>query len=352
MRHSTASVVLDGTPVGDAHPAYVIAECGHNHQGDIEEARRLIHMAKDAGCNACKLQKRDNRTLYTKPFYESAYNSENAYANTYGAHREYLEFSMSQYLELKDYAGELGITFFATPFDLPSVDFLENVGVPFYKVASGSIQNPLLLRRLSETGKPVIVSLGGATEELIAKVVDTLSAVPLVIMHCTAAYPAKAVDLGLGRITWLAQKYPQHVIGFSDHEDGVAMGGPAYILGARVFEKHITMSHTNKGTDHAFSLEYGGLRSYINTIRKTEAASVFPSYPLPSEKGPLTKMGYSCYTTRYLPGGHVITADDLAVKSPAEGLPGWAYDELIGKRLLVAVMADTPLDWSMFGGEF
>jgi len=157
-----SEVVLDGTPVGNGHPPYVIAECGHNHMGSMDEAKRLISVAAAAGVNAVKFQKRFNRELYTQPFYDSPYNSEAAYAPTYGAHRDFLEFDADQYRELQAYAAGVKITFIATPFDLPSVAFLEDLNVPYYKVASGSVQNPLLLRAIGSLGKPVVVSFGGA----------------------------------------------------------------------------------------------------------------------------------------------------------------------------------------------
>jgi len=133
-----AKVNLNGTLVGDARPAYIIAEIGHNHQGDIERALDLVDIAARTGANAVKTQKRDNKTLYTKEFYNTPYNSENAYGATYGEHREALEFGKREYLEISVYAATKGLDFFATAFDIPSVDFLEEIGVPFYKIASGS----------------------------------------------------------------------------------------------------------------------------------------------------------------------------------------------------------------------
>ena len=159
-----SDVVLDGISVGSSHYPYTIAELGHNHMGDIREAKRLMVVAQAAGVQAVKLQRRDNHALYTERFYNSPYGGENSYADTYGAHRDYLEFSLTDYLELQDYADQLGITFIATAFDLPSVEFLQELDVPYFKIASGSIQNPLLLRRVASLGKPVVASLGGAPD--------------------------------------------------------------------------------------------------------------------------------------------------------------------------------------------
>ena len=342
--------VLDGIPVGNEYPPYIIAELGHNHMGDMEECKRLMSMARDAGAQAVKLQKRDNDTLYTRSFYESPYNSENSYAATYGEHRDYLEFSFGQYLELQEFAAYLGITFIATAFDLPSVDFLEALDVPFYKIASGSVSNPLLLRKIAGLGKPILASFGGAKDEDVVRAVEALHSqeAPLVLLHCVAAYPARPPWFGLRRIDWLRETYPEHVVGFSDHDDGIALGGVAYAHGARVFEKHITRDHTNKGTDHAFSLEFGGLISYIKNIDEAAIADTILDHPVEVEKAPITKMRGSCFLNHDMKAGELVQASDVDIKSPEDGLAGWTYDDVVGNRLTVNVNKEQPLRWSYF----
>ena len=346
------NAVLDGISVGPDYPPYVIAEGGSNHMGDIEECKRLMLMAHDAGAQAFKIQKRDNKTLYTEEFYNSAYNSENAYKSTYGAHRDYLEFSLGQFLELQEYANFLGITFIATPFDLPSVDFLEAINVPFYKVASGSISNPLLLRKIASIGVPVVASFGGATPEEVERVVLLFAdaGTELILLHCVAGYPPRPEELTLETIDLLRETYPDHVVGFSDHDDGISMALVAWAKGARVFEKHITNSHTNKGTDHAFSLEYMGLRSYIGNLHEAGRASPYQKQPLESERDPLHKMRSSVYTTRDIAAGEILTAADLVLKSPADGMDGWEYDKLLGLRVRELIEKEEPLSWQKFEG--
>src|SRR5688500_7963188 len=158
----------------DSSDCFVIAEVGHNHGGDVEVCKQLFQAAKYAGVSAVKLQKRDNRSLYTKAFYDSGYNSENAYGSTYGTHREALEFGESQYRELKQYAEHLDLVFFATAFDFKSVEFLEKIDVPCYKVASGDLTNTPLLRVIAQTGKPLIMSSGAATLEDVRRACETI----------------------------------------------------------------------------------------------------------------------------------------------------------------------------------
>src|SRR3990167_4462552 len=169
-----SEVVLDGTPVGNSHPPYIIAECGHNHMGSIDEAKRLISVAAAAGANAVKFQRRNNRELYTQSYYDAPYDNELSYGATYGEHRDFLEFDEGQYRELQAYAADHKITFISTPFDIPSVEFLEDLGVPYYKVASGSVQNPLLLRAIASKRKPVVVSFGGVRPDTIFRAVSEL----------------------------------------------------------------------------------------------------------------------------------------------------------------------------------
>ena len=347
-------VVLDGLTVGLNRPPYIITEIGHNHMGDIEEAKRLFRMAKDGGANAVKLQKRDNKVLYTRDFYESPYNSENSYANTYGAHRDALEFSLAEFLELQEFANYLGITFIATPFDLPSVDFLESIDVPYYKVASGSISNPLLLQKIASIGKPVVASFGGATSAEVERVVVLFAnaGTPLVLLHCVAGYPPRPDELTLETIDLLRATYPEYVVGFSDHDDGISMALVAWAKGARVFEKHITMSHTNKGTDHAFSLEYMGLRAYTGNLHESERASAYKVQPLESERNPLYKMRSAVYFNRDMKAGEKVTAEDVVLKSPEEGLSGWNYYKIVGNRLVVNVNKEQHLSVGLFADEW
>src|SRR3989344_8540205 len=170
---------------------FIIAEIGHNHQGSVEIAKQLFKAAKECGVDAVKLQKRNNKKLYTKEFYNSVYTSENAFGATYGLHREKLEFGKSEYKELQEYAKHLGLIFFATPFDLPSVDFLENLDMPVYKVASGDIIHIHLLQYIAKTGKTIIMSTGASTMEDIKLAYKTIMSInpQLAIMQCTASYP-------------------------------------------------------------------------------------------------------------------------------------------------------------------
>jgi sialic acid synthase len=256
-------LVIDGIRIADDTDCYVIAEIGHNHQGSVETCKRMFDAAKWAGCNAVKLQKRDNKTLYTEEFYNSPYNSENAFGATYGEHREALEFDFRQYELLKAYAESIGLTFFATAFDIPSADFLAALKVPAIKIASGDATNIRLLEHVWKWKTPLIISTGGLNDgDDILRLIGPSTAV----LHCTSGYPAKYEELNLRCISML-RDYPQTVIGWSAHDTGIAMAPVAYALGARIIEKHFTLDRSMKGTDQAMSLEPGAMKKMIENLK-------------------------------------------------------------------------------------
>jgi sialic acid synthase len=334
-------LVIDNFEIGDDQPCYVVAEVGHNHQGDVEQAKRLVDAAKDCGVNAVKLQKRSNRELYTREFYEQPYDNELSFGRTYGEHREALELGADEYRELLRHAREAGVTVFATAFDFESADLLADLGVPAFKFASGDLKNTPLQRHVAAFGKPMLLSTGGGTMADVERAVDTILPLnpQLCVLQCTAAYPADVDDLNLNVITTLRERFPDLVIGLSDHQNGIAMALVAYMLGARVIEKHFTLDHALKGRDHAFSLMPEGMRRLVRDLHRVPAALGDPEKrPLPIEADPLEKMGKKLVAARELELGHVLTAEDLAIKSPADGgLPPYERDRLIGRRLRRAI---------------
>ena len=334
-------LTIDGRRIADDTPCFVIAEVGHNHQGSLEQAQELLVLAKQCGVDAVKLQKRDNRRLFTRELYDSPYENENSFGPTYGAHREALELDRGAYAELQATARELGLVFFATAFDEPSADLLAGLDVPAFKIASGDLTNTPLLRHVAALGKPLVVSTGGATLDDVDRAVETITDAggTLCLLQCTAAYPASVEELNLGVITTFRERYPDLVIGLSDHQDGIAMAPVAFMLGARVVEKHFTLSHTAKGTDHAFSLMPEGMRKLVRDLRRVPVAiGDGEKRPLPSEEKPLQKMGKKLVAARALAAGHVLADGDLAAKSPADGgLPPFRLDDLLGRPLLRAL---------------
>lgn len=336
-------LVIDGVEITDESDCYVIAEVGHNHQGDLEKCKALFDKAKEAGADAVKLQKRDNRALYTRAMYDKPYDHRNSYGRTYGEHRDALEFGKPEYEELKDYAAGLGITFFATPFDFPSADFLHELDMPAYKIASGDLTNIPLIEHVASFGKPMILSTGGGTMEDVERAVGACVAInpQVAVLQCTANYPAAFEEMNLNVVGTFRERFPDLIVGLSSHDNGIAMAVAAYVLGARVIEKHFTLNRALKGTDHAFSLEPIGLTKMVRDLRRTRMAlGDGVKAPYPSEKPAIFKMGKTLVAARDLPAGHVVTADDVAIKSPAEGPPPYELSKVLGKRLKVPLGQD------------
>jgi N-acetylneuraminate synthase/sialic acid synthase len=334
---------IDGTMIDDGSDCYVIAEIGHNHQGSLDQCKRMFAVAKECGANAVKLQKRDNRSLYTKAMYDSPYVHRNSYVATYGEHREKLEFGRVEYEELIQHAKDLGITFFATAFDIPSADFLAGLDMPAYKIASGDLTNIPLLRHVAKLGKPMIISTGGGTMEDVVRAYYTIMPInrQLCILQCTSGYPAEVEELNLKVIESFRQRFPDTVIGLSAHDNGISMALVGYVLGARLVEKHFTLNRAAKGTDHAFSLTSEGLHRMVRDLRRARLAAgdgVKRCYD--SEKAPLYKMAKSLVAARDLPAGHILVPDDIALKTPNDGLPAFEYDNVVGMRLTAPVKAD------------
>lgn len=324
------------TRIYDDGDCYVIAEIGHNHQGSVDKAKELFRAAKECGVNAVKLQKRNNRTVYTKAMYDSPYDNENSFGLTYGAHREALEFGRDEYVELQRYAEEIGVTFFATAFDFESADFLQSLDIPAYKIASGDLTNLPLLTHVARIGKPMIVSTGGGTDADVQRLYDAVMPINsrLCLLQCTASYPTEPSDMNLRVIATFRERYPDVVIGLSDHQNGIAMADVAYILGARVIEKHFTLNRAWKGTDHSYSLEPEGMRKLVRDLRRVRVAlGSADKQPLAVEKKPLFKMGKKLVAARGLAAGHVLAAGDVAIKSPNDGLPPYQLHAVIGKTL-------------------
>ncbi len=336
-------LTIDGRRIADDTDCYVVAELGHNHQGAIQTAKELLRAAKECGANAAKLQKRDNRSLYTRNLYDQPYENENSFGKTYGEHREALEFGLEEYRELQRYAKEIGITLFATAFDFNSADFLHELDMPAYKIASGDLKNTPLLEYVASFQKPVIVSTGGGTMDDVQRAYDTIMPInrQLCFMQCTCTYPSAYEELDLGIIETYREHFPDNIIGLSAHDSGIAMSLVAYVLGARIVEKHFTLNRAMKGTDHAFSLERPGLTRVVRDLhRARQAMGDGMKKVFPNEAGGLFKMGKKLVAAHDLPAGRILTREDIDIKSPNDGLPPYEIDKVIGKVTKKALSED------------
>lgn len=262
-------VLLGDRPVGDGHPAYVLAEIGINHNGDLTQAKRLIDVAVLAGCQGVKFQKRTIDVVYTPE--ELAKPRESVFGETNGDLKRGLEFGQEQYEEIDAYCRSKPIAWTASGWDEASVDFVSQFDPPFFKIASASLTDDALLRHTRAKGKPIVLSTGMSTLEQIDHAVDVLGRDDLVLLHCCSAYPSQYADLNLRTIGTLRDRYGLPV-GYSGHETGIASSVAAVALGACLVERHITTDRSLWGSDQAASLEPNGISRVVRDIRLVELA--------------------------------------------------------------------------------
>jgi sialic acid synthase len=334
---------------------FVIAEIGHNHMGRLDVALEMVRQAAACGCDAVKLQKRTMKLCYTKAFLATPYNSEHAYGDTYGAHRDALEFGRSEYVEIGALASELGIAFMSTAFDEPAADFLADVGVAAIKIASGDLVNTPLIRHCAGLGKPLVISTGGARMGDIRRADEVVGEHPAAFLHCVAMYPMPAEAANLAAIWDMAAALQGRVIGYSCHENGILCAELAYaVWDAQVIEKHFTLDRSAKGSDHAYSLQPDGMRRLVRNLRRARVTSGTGfKVRTAQEERALAKMEKVLWPARTLPPGHVLGPGDVVAKSPVirGGIPPYRHDEVMGRPLVFGCSTAAPLTAIDLGEE-
>jgi N-acetylneuraminate synthase/sialic acid synthase len=282
--------------------------------------------------------------------YNSPYVNDSSFGETYGAHREALELGREEYVTLQQYAGELGMHFFATAFDFSSVDFLEVLDIPIYKIASGDLKNIPLLKYIASTGKPMLLSTGGGWMEDVKRAYDVVTALNphLAILQCTATYPSEPEEMNLKVLTRFREAFPETVIGLSDHQSGIGMALVAYTLGARIIEKHFTINRAWKGSDQAFSLAPIGLSKLVRDLRRTRVAlGDGEKKPSESEIRYLYKMSKKLVAACDLRKGELLTQSNIAIKSPGDGLPPYEFDNVLGRTLKRDIIKDENISFDI-----
>ena len=341
---------IAGREVGDGCPCFVIAEIGQNHNGQLNLAKKLIDMAARCKADAVKFQKREISWELTKEAYDRPYEGPNSFGATYGIHREYLELNEEQHRELKEYAQAQGLIYFCTPCDPPSVDMLERVGCPIYKVASRDMTNIPLLRHMAKTGKPVILSSGMSSMDELRDAIAAFegSSSDVTLMQCISQYPADPKNVNLRAMDTMRNEFDR-LVGLSDHTSGVITAVAASNMNAFAVEKHVTMSRAMNGTDHAGALEEEGLKRLVNYIRICEMAMGDGKKEFnPVAQVAKNKLARSLVSKQVISSGTVLTEDLLVMKSPGTGLAWKDRGQVLGKKAMVDIAAEVLLEPDMF----
>jgi len=322
--------------IGEEEPCFIIAEAGVNHNGNINLAKKLIEVSKDAGVDAVKFQTFKAESVVVKNAKKAEYQKEttDARESQYDMIKK-LELTEEDFKELADYAKEKDILFLSSPFDKESVDLLDGVNVPVFKIASGEITNFPLLKHIAEKGKPIILSTGMATLgeiEDALRVIREVGVDDVVLLHCVTSYPAKMEDVNLMVLGTLkyAFKLP---VGFSDHTHGITVPIAAVSLGAVVIEKHFTLDKNLPGPDHKASLEPDELKEMVMAIRYVEKA-LGDGIKLPTkEEEEIKKVARRSVVAKVdIPEGAIITEDMLDVKRPGTGIAPKYFDLVVGRK--------------------
>lgn len=336
--------------IGPGHPVYIIAEMSANHLNDFNRATRILRAAKKAGADAVKLQTytADTMTIASdKPYFKikgTLWEGRHLYdlyqaASTPWAWQE----------KLMAIAHDIGIDLFSTPFDETAVDFLETLKVPAYKVASFEIVHFPLLRKIAQTGKPVILSTGMASMKEISEAIHVLREAggkDIGLLKCTSAYPAPLSDVNLNTIPHMIDEFKLPV-GLSDHTLGSLAAVGAVAKGASVIEKHLTLSRADGGPDGEFSLEPDEFNEMVNQLRAMESALGNVTYGVTARQKESLVFRRSIFAVRDIPEGKPFSSRNIRVIRPGHGLHPKHYDRILHKKACFDIQRGTPLDWPM-----
>ena len=328
---------------------FIIAEVGQNHQGDLDKAREYIRVFAFEGADAVKFQTRNNKYLFSQEAYEASYDSENAFAETYGEHREHLELKPEWLSILKEDCMKYGVKFMSTPFDEPSLELLKKIDIDILKIASFDLGNLPFIHRIARMGKPVVMSVGGGKIDQIRSSIEVLLEHhdEVAILHCVSEYPCEYNRLGLDNIERLIAEFPQCTIGSSDHFNGTLSGPVAYLKGARVFEKHVTLNRSWKGTDHSFALEPEGFRKFARDIKRVR--HMMPPKPaddLGNERV-FKKLGKSLIAYSNIKTGDRLTLDSLSgMIFSRQYIPVRESNLVIGRTVIRDIEKGEPIQYA------
>lgn len=344
-------VKIGNDRVGDGHPTFIVAEAGINHNGDITLAKKLIVQAKEAGANAIKFQAFTAEKLCDLDLTETK-DVEKITGGTKSSYDMYkaLELSDDDIKTLHVYAEKEGILFFVSVFDEERVDFLDSIGISCFKISSGDLTHIPLLKYAARKKRPMVISTGLATLEEVSKAVRAIEEegnTDIVILHCTADYPPKDQEINLASLATFNKVF-SYPIGYSDHSFGIEIPFAAAALRATMIEKHFTLSHELDGPDHKMSADTAQLKQLVSGVRRIELARGSAVIePTATEKKLVFSGRRGIKASRELTCGTILKLEDLKIVKPSSGLAPEYLMVLIGKKVVVDLKRNDPIEWNM-----
>ena len=314
---------------------YIIAEAGVNHNGSFELACKLVDAAKEAGVDCIKFQTFKSSKLVSHNAQKADYQKDTTGDGSQVEMLKKLELSYEEFLALKDYCDKVGICFLSTPFDFDSIDFLNSIDMPFWKIPSGEVTNLPYLVALAKTGKPIVMSTGMCEMFEIGAAINVLrenGTEDIKLLHCNTEYPTPFEDVNLKAMQTMHAVFDLEV-GYSDHTNGIEVPVAAVALGATLIEKHFTLDRNMEGPDHKSSLEPDELKDMVSCIRHIEQAlGTGEKKPSPSERKNIAVTRKSIVAKNYIKEGELLTAYNITVKRPGTGISPMRWHEVIGTK--------------------
>lgn len=336
--------------IGEKKPVFIIAEAGSNHNRNMNQAKKLIEVAAEAGADAVKFQTYSAETLYSKKTPNPNYLEGKMEQESVWDLIKAIELPREWQKELADFTKSQGLIFMSTPFDYNAIKELEEINMLAYKIASFEIVDLAFLKEIAKTGKPIILSTGMAS---LGDIEDAFNAIkevsdnPIALLHCAINYPPPFEDLNLRAIQTLKKAF-QVPIGYSDHTMSVSIPAVCVGLGASIIEKHFTLDRKFKGPDHKFALEPSELKQMVNNIREAELSLGSPIKFMPISEKNLYKLARrSIIAKKKIPEGKIIKESDLIIKRPGFGIPPKYLNVVIGRIAKKTIEEDDIITWDL-----
>ncbi len=349
-------ITIGNTAIEEKKGAYIIAEMSGNHNMDFDRAVRIIEVAKDSGANAIKVQTYTADTITLNcddPCFQITQGTLWDGTTLYKLYEKaYTPWDWQP--KLQKIANDIGLDFFSSPFDFSSVDFLEKMNVPAYKIASFEITDIPLIRKIASLKKPILISTGVAKLSDIELAVETCineGNHDIILLKCCSAYPTPYEDINLRTMVNIAETF-DCIVGLSDHTMGSAVAEAAVALGAKVIEKHLTVKRSDGGVDSAFSMEPEEFKTMVNNIRIVEKAMGSVTYELTEKQLAEREHTRSLFISEDMRKGDVFTSTNLRSVRPGNGLHTKYYESLLGKKVSRDVKLGTPMAWELVNNQF
>lgn len=347
-------IIIDGKKIGAGNPTFIVAEMSANHNQDYNRAVEIMHAAKEAGADAIKIQTYTADTITIdsdKSYFKITQGTLWDGRTLYDLYKEaYTPWEWQE--SLAEEAKKIGLTFFSSPFDPTSVDFLEKLNVPCYKIASFEITDIPLIKKIALLGKPMIFATGIATREDVKLALDTCRAAGndrIILLKCTSAYPAPFEAVNLEMIPFLANEF-DCVSGLSDHTMGYSVAIASVAKGARLIEKHFTLKRSDGGADSAFSMEPEEFKNMCEGIRQVEKALGKVGFDLSDKQVKEREHTRSLFVTENIKAGEIFTPENMRSVRPGYGLHTKHFEEILGKAAVCDLEKGTPMEWKYVAG--